>query len=93
MIIQDDRTEHQKETHIWAIVATDKFMSYWGACPGKSVAIWAFQSHEEAVKFSEYIQRRRRCMKYVRVVNFKTYRIRQCYHCHIYPIDYPKLED
>ena len=93
MIIQDDRTPEQKLTHLWGIVATDSFMSYWGACPGKSVAIWALQNYSDAVKFLSYIKTRRRCMKYVRLVNLKNYRVRQCYHCHIYITDLPSLED
>ena len=30
LITKDDRTEEQKQTHIWGVVAQDKFMSGWG---------------------------------------------------------------
>ena len=93
MILQDDRTPEQRQTHIWGIVANDKFMSNWGACPGKSVAIWALQDYDEAENFLKYIKNRRKCMKYLRLVNLTNYKIRPCYHCHIYPTNLPSLED
>jgi hypothetical protein len=34
MIKKDDRTEEQKTTHVWAIVARDSFMSGWGQARG-----------------------------------------------------------
>lgn len=93
MIIQDDRTMVQRQTHFWGIVATDSFMSYWGACPGKSVAIWAVSNHAHAVKLLEWVKSRRE-MRYVKIVDLRNYKIRQCYHCHIYKTDYhPCFED
>lgn len=93
MIIQDDRTPEQKLTHFYGIVATDKHLSGWGHCPGKSVAIWAVSNHAHAVKLLEWVKSRRE-MRYVKIVDLRNYKIRQCYHCHIYATDYhPALED
>lgn len=42
MIVQDDRTEEQRKTHVFLVVGTDPFMSGWGQCQdGSSYAAWA----------------------------------------------------
>ena len=42
MEIEDDRTPEQKKTHVWAVVARDKFLSGWGgARHGASRCAWA----------------------------------------------------
>jgi hypothetical protein len=38
----DDRSNEQKNTHVWGVVAKDKFMSGWGgASGGTSRCAWA----------------------------------------------------
>lgn len=38
----DDRTDEQKKTHVWGVVAKDKFMSGWGGAEGgASRCSWA----------------------------------------------------
>jgi hypothetical protein len=42
MKFEDDRTEEQKKTHVFAVVAKDKCMSGWGgATGGASRCAWA----------------------------------------------------
>lgn len=49
MIKADDRTAEQRQTHVWGVVARDKFMSGWGlARGGASRCAWAYASLEEA---------------------------------------------
>jgi hypothetical protein len=51
MMRVDRRTEEQRHTHRWLVVATDRFMSGWGqAAGGKSVAAWACEGPTEAEK-------------------------------------------
>ena len=46
--IQDDRTEQEKETHIYFVQAYDKFLSGWGnAKEGKSYFTWACSDKED----------------------------------------------
>ena len=87
MILHDERNEQEKQTHFYGIVATDNHLSGWGHCPGKSVAIWAVSNHEHALKLLEWVKSRPE-MKRVVMVNLKKYKIRPCYHCHIYKTDY-----
>ena len=42
MIIEDDRSEAQKQSHTWLVIGTDKWLSGWGKAEGgKSFAVWA----------------------------------------------------
>lgn len=68
MIVKDDRTEEQRATHRWLVVATDRFMSGWGhAEGGTSVCGWAFASADEAHAALPVI-RANTDMRHVRVV-------------------------
>ena len=87
MIIQDDRTPEQKQTHKWLVVGTDPFMSGWGgATGGLSVAAWACTDGTLAD-----VTRRitgRGDLKRVRVVESESsgreYRPKSAAHFHIY---------
>ena len=82
MIIQDDRTEEQKQTHTVLIVGTDSFMSGWGmAKDGVSYAAWA--TTERGLNDTLCWVKQRSEMKRVRVVHGQ-YRPKGSGHCHIY---------
>lgn len=85
MIHEDDRTEEQKETHRWFVVARDGFLSEWGtASAGGSHAAWACETLTDA-KIVEAWVRARPEMKYVHVVYAKGYRPpRSCAHFQVY---------
>lgn len=84
-VIQDDRTEAQKESHKWAVKATDKFMSGWGgAAAGSSMCCWAIDSRANGDRLFDWVSKRPE-MKRVSWVNLKTYRPpSNCAHFHIY---------
>lgn len=85
MIKQDDRTKEQRSTHWWGVVATDRFMSGWGgARGGLSKCAWACDSLGRAEAVKSQVSSRRE-MKYVNIVDLRTYRPgRACAHFHIY---------
>jgi len=84
--IQDDRTEAQRNSHRYAVVATDSFMSGWGGAQGgASVAAWAYDSATSERRLLEWVESRKE-MKRVRVVDLKGYRPR-CAHLHIYVVE------
>lgn len=57
--IKDDRTEEQKSTHYWGVIARDKAMSYWGmASNGISRVAWACKSYEDACKAFDWVKSR-----------------------------------
>ena len=95
MITKDDRTPEQKETHGWAVVARDKFLSGWGqAKDGYSRAAWACSTSEHLDKLERWV-RNRGDMQYVSVVTLRTYRPpRNTAHFHIYVVgdDHPGLK-
>lgn len=84
MIRKDDRTEAEKTTHRWGVVAKDKFMSGWGdAKGGASRCAWACP--DGLLDTVEARIRRRPDMRYVNVVDLNTYRPpRGTAHFHIY---------
>lgn len=88
MIRQDDRTPEQKKTHLYAIVARDKFMSGWGgASGGASRCAWACAPDVNTDRVENWVRSRSE-MKYVTLVNLKTYRPpRGTAHFHIYVCD------
>lgn len=85
----DDRTEEQKKTHTWGVVASDKFMSGWGgARGGVSRCAWAVPDDGSInIDRVENWVRSRSEMRYVNVVNLNTYRPpRGTVHFHIYVV-------
>ena len=88
MIIEDDRTQEQKETHTCLIVGTDRFMSGWGkAQGGVSYAAWACR-HEDSFKVLEWVERRgdmNKIGKFFETSKSK-YRPEGKGHCHIYVV-------
>jgi len=85
MKIQDDRTQAQKESHDWAVVGSDSFMSGWGeARGGKSYAAWAVP-FELTKKVREWVENRSD-MKRVRVVKLGDYKPKGQGHLHIYAV-------
>ena len=85
MTIIDDRNDLQKNTHVWAVVATDKFMSGWGGAKGgKSIVAWAVDDLSKTSKLFDWVNNRSE-MKYANVVNLNKYRSpRGTSHFHIY---------
>ena len=88
MTKQDDRTAEQKQTHVWGVVAKDKFMSGWGgARGGASRCAWACPPDGSITKLEDYVRSRSE-MRYVNQVNLNTYRPpRGTAHFHIYVAD------
>lgn len=88
----DDRTAEQRKTHLWAVVAHDKFMSGWGgARGGSSRCAWAVPVefvHDGKLNRLENWVRNRSEMRYVNVVKLDTYRPpRGTAHFHVYVAD------
>lgn len=85
MITKDDRTEDQKQTHVKAIVARDKFMSGWGgARGGASRCAWACAPEVNMERVFNWVRSRSE-MRYVNLVNLRSYRPpRGTAHFHIY---------
>jgi hypothetical protein len=83
----DDRTDEQKKTHRFAVVAKDKFMSGWGgARGGDSCCAWACASMEIANEVEKWVANRDE-MRYVRLIDFDRYRApRNTAHLHIYVV-------
>lgn len=90
MIRVDDRTKEQRKTHVWAVVARDRFMSGWGgAAGGSSRCAWAVPSDDSVnIDRVERWVRSRSEMQYVNVVKLTTYRPpRGTAHFHVYVVD------
>ena len=88
MINQDDRTEAQRKTHRLAVVGRDSFFSGWGgARGGYSRAAWAFNPAEVNADRVENWVRSRYDMRYVTLVDLRTYRPKNTAHFHIYVVD------
>ena len=94
MIKQDDRTSEQKQSHTFAVVARDKFMSGWGnARNGSSRCGWACPDMDTANQLLKWVQNRSE-MRNVNLVDLRTYRApRGTAHFHIYVAgpDHPAL--
>lgn len=72
-IKKDDRTEEQKHTHRWGVVAKDKFMSGWGgAYGGESRCAWACHPDVNIDRVFNWVKSRSE-MRYVNIVNLSTY--------------------
>lgn len=86
--IKDDRTEEQKSTHYWAVIARDKAMSHWGlAKDGISRVAWACQSQDDASKVYDWVATRSE-MKNISTVDLRNYKPSQRdAHFHIYLAD------
>lgn len=86
MILQDDRSKEQKETHSIIIMGTDRCLSGWGeARGGPSYAGWACRP-KDARKVEGWVRSRSDMMR-VRTV-FGGYKPpRGAGHVHIYVVD------
>ena len=78
MTIQDDRTDEQKKSHPYIVVARDNFMSGWGgASGGFSRCAWAVPAetpwHFSMQEMEKWVRSRPE-MRYVNVVDLNTYR-------------------
>ncbi len=82
MIIKDDRTESQKDSHYMLVVGTDKFLSGWGrATGGMSYAAWAC-GYNELKRVRAWVASRGDMLR-VRTVYARGYSP-DCAHLHIY---------
>ena len=88
MKIVDDRTDEQKQTHVYGVVAKDKFMSGWGgAAGGSSICAWAVPSNLSLNRVHAWVAGRKE-MKNVKITNLNTYRApRTAAHFHIYVVN------
>ena len=85
MNYQDDRTEEQRKTHLYAVAGTDSFLSGRGrAKGGPSVAAWACRI-EDLSRVESWVARRGD-MRRVRVVTLKDWRPRAA-HVHVYAVE------
>jgi len=89
---KDDRTQEQRTTHRWAVVARDKFMSGWGGAKGgASRCAWAVPNEwatDGSIGDVERWVRSRSEMIYVNVVDLATYRPPTgTAHFHIYTVN------
>lgn len=87
---KDDRTPEQMHTHHFAVVALDRFMSGWGgAKDGASRCAWAVPDswlQDGSIESLERWVRGRSEMKYVNIVELRTYRPRAA-HFHVYVVN------
>lgn len=85
MIKVDDRSKEQRKSHRWAVVARDGFMSGWGhAAKGFSRCAWACHPDVDIDKVERWVRARRE-MRYVNIVDLRTYRApKGTSHFHIY---------
>ena len=83
----DDRSTEQKNTHVWGVVAKDKFMSGWGhSAGGTSRCAWAVPAGDSLGKVFNWVSSRKD-MRNVNIVNLNTYRApRGTAHFHIYVV-------
>lgn len=88
MIRQDDRTEEEKKTHVWAVVARDKCLSGWGAARGgTSRCAWACHPEVNIDRVENWVRDRSE-MRNVNVVDLRTYRPpKGTAHFHVYVCD------
>lgn len=88
MTREDNRTEAQRATHTWAVVARDNFMSGWGGAKGgHSRCAWACASLRQAEIMEKWVRDREE-MRYVSLVDLRSYRVpRGTAHFHIYVAD------
>ena len=88
MVMVDDRTDEQKATHNLAVVGRDSFLSGWGgAAGGYSRAAWAVAPGVNINRVENWVKDRGD-MKYVNVVDLRTYRLpRGTAHFHVYVCD------
>jgi len=82
---EDNRSPEQKKTHVWGIVAKDRFMSGWGgASGGASRCAWACHPDVNTDRVFNWVKNRSE-MRYVNLVDLRTYRPPQgTAHFHIY---------
>lgn len=87
-IKKDDRTEDQRRTHRWGVVAKDKFMSGWGgAHGGASRCAWACHPDVNIDRVYNWVKSRSE-MRCVNIVDLSTYRPpAETAHFHIYVAD------
>ena len=85
--IKDDRTEEQKSTHHFGVIARDKTMSHWGdATGGISRVAWACSSSEDASKVYDWVKSRSD-MRNVSTIYLRNHKIAsQDAHFHIYVV-------
>ena len=69
MLIQDDRTHAEKQTHDTLIFAHDTFLSGWGECENNGISYCAWAARPEDVDDVETWVRGRDDMKRVRLVS------------------------
>ena len=82
MIVEDDRTPAQRQTHTWIVVGTDKFLSGWGkAKDGASYAGWACEPKDRHDVLA-WVEARSDMLRVREVTD--PYRPRTAGHCHIY---------
>lgn len=88
MIKQDDRTAEQKKTHLWGVVARDRFMSGWGgARGGASRCAWACGPDVNPDRVFNWVRSRKE-MLYVNMVDLARYQPPPgTAHFHIYVVN------
>jgi hypothetical protein len=86
MIVEDNRTPTEKDTHRWLVVMTDTWMSGWGdARRGSSFAAWACEDLKTAEQVADRVRKRSDASR-VRIVHDRGYRPR-CAHFQVYTVD------
>jgi hypothetical protein len=89
----DNRTETEKRTHRWIVVATDKLLSWKGfARDGLSYAGWACETLQDAKRTIRWVSSRTEMLR-VRLIREPYRPNKACVHFHIYVVrdDHPSL--
>lgn len=85
MILVDDRTQEERDTHYLGVAMTDRVLSGWGAASGgPSFAVWACNYYNVA-QVERWVRSIRAALR-VRRVALRTYAPRGNGHCHIYVV-------
>lgn len=83
--VVDNRTDEQRATHRWLVVANDACLSGWGdAKRGRSIAAWACE-YKDVATVERWVRSRPE-MKRVRIAADKVYG-RSGDYIHIYVVD------
>ena len=89
-IITDNRTDAERDTHRFLVIATDRFLSGWGkARGGLSYAAWACDTEERARAVQDWAESRSDSARVRLVIELPGERYRPgkaCAHCHIYVV-------
>ncbi len=86
----DRRTKEEKNSHVYLVIGTDKFMSGWGkAQNGLSYAVWACSTYPDFFKVQDWVKSRSEMRRVRTYIERKGHRYQPgpgCAHLSIYVV-------